>query len=77
MLWLFLKSNDPNCILFSRKRRRKGGRGCSPQKMFGATPFQSKKNALFDIKRALQKGHFRSFAEKGRDLDTYNPLVAR
>ena len=36
--------------------------------MFGTMPFQSKENALFDIKRALQRGHS-YFAEKGRGPD--------
>ena len=38
-------------------------------KIFGNTPFQSKENAFVDIKRPLQKGHFRYFTEKGRGLD--------
>ena len=33
--------------------------------------------SLFDIQRALQKGHFRLVAEKGRSLDSQGPLVAR
>ena len=28
--------------------------------MFGIMSFQSRENALFDMKRALQKGYFRS-----------------
>ena len=32
-------------------------------------PFQSKENVIFDKKRALQKGCFRSFAEKDRGPD--------
>jgi len=40
-----------------------------PQKIFGTTTFLSEENALFDIKRALQKGHLRPFAEKGRVPD--------
>ena len=36
-----------------------------PQEKSLATPCQPKDNALFDIERALQKGKFRSFTEKG------------
>ena len=50
----------------------KFGSGQCPWKVFGTTTFQSKENALFDIERALQKRHFRSFADKDKD-----PLVAR
>ena len=45
--------------------------------MLGTMPFQSIENALFDIKKELQKGHFRSFGEKGRAPDPETPLVAR
>ena len=51
------------------------GGGGSLQKVFGTMPFQSKENTLFDIKRALQKGDFHSFAEKGRGLDPTRPPV--
>ena len=44
--------------------------------MFGITPFQSKENALFDTKRALQKGHICSFPENGSGPDPEDPLVA-
>ena len=50
-----------------------GSQGLSPWKTFGTTAFSSKKNALFDIRKALQKGCFRSFAEKGRSPDTKDP----
>ena len=46
-------------------------------KISGTTPFKSQENALFDIKKALQKRHFCSFAEKGRGPDPEDPLVAR
>ena len=49
------------------------GGGGSLQKVFGTMPFQSKENTLFDIKRALQKGDFCSFAEKGRGADPTRP----
>ena len=42
-------------------------------KSFEALPLESKENAHFDIKRARQKGHFRSFAEMGRGLDLQVP----
>ena len=38
----------------------KGHNKISPQKICGTTPFRSKES---DMKRAIQKGHFRSFAE--------------
>jgi len=38
--------------------KEKWGLEVKPQKIFGATHFQSKENTLFDIKIALQKGHF-------------------
>ena len=44
--------------------------------MYGATPFQPKENALIDILRALQKGHFCSFAEKAAVRSPGPPLVA-
>ena len=47
----------------------KTGDGGGPQNIFESKSFQSRESALFDIKRALQKGEFRSFAEKGRDTD--------
>ena len=50
------------------------GRGAI--KISGITPYPSQGNALFDIERALQKGHFRSFAEKDRGLDPQCSLVA-
>ena len=46
-----------------------GGRRRGLQKILGSRPFQSEENFLFDIKRVLQKGHFRSFAERGRNPD--------
>ena len=49
--------------------------GAKPLEIFEAAPFQSKKKALFDIKRAMQKGS-RSFAENGRGPDPEDPLVA-
>ena len=36
-------------------------------KIVRTTPFKSKENALFDIKRALQKGHVCYCAEKDSD----------
>ena len=62
------------CLLTAKKG--KWGLGVKPQKMFGTTPFQSNEDALFDIKKALQKGHFGSFAEKGRDPEPQDPLIA-
>ena len=64
LTWLFLKSNEPQCHLFSRQRKKNGGCGRNPQKIFGTTSFQSKENALFDINRTLLKEHFCSLAEK-------------
>ena len=52
---------------------KNGDRGRSPRKIFATTPFKSNENALFDIKRALQKRHCRSFAEKGRVPDPKDP----
>ena len=43
--------------------------------MLGTMTFQSKENAVFDVKMALKKGHFRSFAEKGRCPDPQDSLV--
>ena len=40
-----------------------------PPKRFGITPFPSLGINLFVKERALQKGHFCSFAEKGRGLN--------
>ena len=48
-----------------------------PQGIFAIMPFQCKENALFNKKRALQKSHFRSFAEKGRGSVPQDPQVAR
>ena len=56
--------------------KEKWGLGATFLGIFGATPFQSKVNAFFDIKRALQKGNFRSFVENGRGPDPQDPLVA-
>ena len=52
---------------------RKENCGRNPQKIFCTTPFQSKENALFDIKRVLHTGHFRSFTEVGRHPDPLDP----
>ena len=57
---LFLKSNDPHCNLFTG-RKENGDWRRSPQKIFGATPFESRGNAPFDIKRTMQKGQFCPF----------------
>ena len=73
----YLKSNHLHCNLTSLEGRKNTDRGRSRQNTFGATPFQPMENALCDIKRALQKGHVRSFAEKSRDSDPKDPLVAR
>ena len=43
---------------------RSVGVGAMPQKIFETTPFQSKENATFDVKRALQRGYFRSFLKR-------------
>ena len=48
--------------------------GASPQNIFGITPFQSKEKTIFDIERALQKGHFRTFAKKVRGPDPQDAL---
>ena len=37
-------------------------------------PFQSKENTLADVKRALLKGHFHSYAENGRGPDPQDPI---
>ena len=66
LVWLLLKSSYPHCNLFSCLQRINGSWGQSPQKIFGATPFQTKEKTLSDIKRTLQKGHFHFLAEKGR-----------
>ena len=42
-------------------------------KVFGIMPFQSKEDAVFDIKRGLQKGHFCSKSEKSRGPDPQEP----
>ena len=47
------------------------------QKIFGITSFQSRESALYDITSSLEKGHFRSFAEKGRVPDLQAPLAGR
>ena len=58
---------------FSQQQVKNGGWGQSLQKTFGTTPFQSKENALFEIKRALQRGNLCSLAEKGRGQDPQDP----
>ena len=73
LVWLLLRSNDPHCNLFSRQRRKIGSRERSPQNIFETTPLQSKGNAFFEIKGALQEGHFRSFVEKGTGPDIQEP----
>ena len=49
----------------------------NPLDRFVTTPFQFTENSLFDKKRALQKEHFRSFAEKGRISDSQDRQVTR
>ena len=63
-------------ILIAVSFHRNEGRlraGGSAQKVFGTTPFQSKEKAPFDKDTALQKGHFHSFAVKGRGPDPQYP----
>ena len=60
------------CLL--KARREKRVLGARPPKMFWTTSFQSKESALFDIIRVL-KGHFCSFAEKGRGPDPQHPIM--
>ena len=43
--------------------------GVKPPENVWNHDFQSKEKAFFDTKSALQKGHFRSRAEKSRGLD--------
>ena len=42
-----------------------GGQGRNSRNIVKVTPFPSHGNALFDVGRALQKGHFCSLAEMG------------
>ena len=55
------------------RRRGKGGPGEQPLENFSNHAFFILGNALCDIERVLQKGHFCSFAEKGRDLYPEGP----
>ena len=63
MVWLFLKSNNSHCNLFSRKGRE----------IFRITLFQSKEDTFFDKEMALQKGCFGSLAERARIQAPINP----
>ena len=49
----------------------------APRKFLEPRLFKSKDSTLSDINGALQKGQFRSFAEKGRGPDPQDPLVGR
>ena len=71
------ETNHSFCYFSSREGRKQGAGGQSSKKTFGTTPSPSSRNALFDKEKALQKGHFCSFAEKGRGLDPQDPLVGR
>ena len=57
---------------FSGKEGKTGAGGEPPRK-FGQPRLSVFGSALFDIKRALQKGSFHSFAEKGRGPDPQDP----
>ena len=72
-----LKTNDPYCYFPSGQQGKKGTGGQAPEKLLEARFFHLRETP-FDIERALQKGHFCSFAEKGRGLDPQDlPPVAR
>ena len=43
--------------------------GAKPPEKFWGHVFQSKESALVDLKRDSKKGHFRSFAERGKSPD--------
>ena len=60
--------NGPHCNLF-QGNDEKSRLGAKLPGIFGGTPFNLRKTRLFDIKRALQKGHVCSFAEKGKAPD--------
>ena len=47
--------------------------GAKPLEKFLTMFFQHKDSALFDIKRALEEGHFFIFAEKDRGPDPQDP----
>ena len=57
---------------FNSNDGKTGNGGDAPRIFFGTTSFKSKESALFTIKKALQKGHFHSFAEKGSGPDPQN-----
>ena len=77
LVWLFLSPMILIAISPIGSEGKMGVGGRRRQKLVGTTPFQSKGNAFYDIKRALKKGHFSSFVEMGRDPGLQNPLVAR
>ena len=64
-------------IAISFHSNEKMGAGGKGTRNFCYQASQSKESAFFDIKRALQNGHFRSFAEKGRGPEPQSPLAAR
>ena len=59
--------------MFFSGKEGKTGAGGEPPRKFGRPLLSIFGRALFDIKRALQKGNFRSFAEKGRGPDPQDP----
>ena len=76
LAWLFLKTNGPHYNAFHGKEGKKKA-GAKPPENFWDNFSSIKENALFDTKRALQKGHFHSFDEKSRGPDPQDPLDAR
>ena len=64
-----LKCNESYCNSSLGQGDKKGARGEAPEY---CGDYDLKEN-LFDMERALQRGHFCSFAEKGRVLDPQDP----
>ena len=72
-----LRSIIPIVILYHRREKEIGCWERHPWTTFEATPFPYQRNALFKWRGSCKKGHFRSFTEKVRGLDTQDtPLVA-
>ena len=68
-----LKSHVIIANSFQGKEGKIGAWGKVPRKILVKQTFQSKENALFNIKRALQNRQFRCFAEKGKGPDPQEP----
>ena len=57
--------------------KENGGQGLRAQKIFATTPFKSKGNPLFNIKRTLQKSTMVLLLKKAGAQIPGTPLVAR